>query len=69
MILRVAPAGGPRKEIPINLRLLMAGKGNDVTLQPDDILFVPNSTGKTVVYRSLEAIVTTATGLTIYGRF
>jgi polysaccharide export outer membrane protein len=69
MILRIAPGGGPRKEIPVNLRLLMAGKGGDVALQPDDILFVPNSSGKTAVYRSLDAIVTAATGMAIYGRF
>lgn len=69
MILRIAPGGGPRKEIPINLKLLMAGKGADISLRPDDILFVPNSGGKTIAYRSLEAVVTAATGMAIYGRY
>lgn len=69
MILRMPAGGGPRQEIPINLKLLMTGRSTDVALQPDDILFVPNSSAKTVAYRSLEAIVTAATGLAIYGRY
>ncbi len=68
-ILRLSPGGGPRTEVPINLKLLMAGKGPDVVLQPDDILFVPNSNIKSATYRTLEAMVTAATGMTIYGRY
>jgi len=68
-ILRLAPGGGPRSEIPINLKLLMAGKGSDMLLRPDDILFVPNSSAKSATYRTLDAIVTAATGMAIYGRY
>jgi len=68
-ILRLPPGGGPRTEIPINLKLLMAGKGSDMLLHPDDILFVPNSSAKSAAYRTLDAIVTAATGMAIYGRY
>ena len=68
-ILRLAPGGGPRDEIPINLKLLMAGKGADMSLRADDILFVPNSSAKSAAYRTLDAIVTAATGMAIYGRY
>ena len=68
-ILRLPPGGGPRTEIPINLKLLMAGKGSDMLLHPDDILFVPNSSAKSATYRTLDAVVTAATGMAIYGRY
>jgi hypothetical protein len=47
----------------------MAGKGSDMLLRPDDILFVPNSSAKSATYRTLDAIVTAATGMAIYGRY
>jgi polysaccharide export outer membrane protein len=68
-ILRVASGGATRTEIPINLSLLMAGKGVDTQLLPDDILFVPNSNAKSAGYRTLEAIVNAATGAAIYSRY
>jgi len=67
-ILRLAP-GGSRTEIPINLKQLMAGKSPDTQLQPDDILFVPNSGAKSAGYRSLDAIVNAATGIAVYGKY
>jgi polysaccharide export outer membrane protein len=68
-ILMLAPQGGPRTEIPINLKLLMAGKGSDVLLRPDDILFVPNSGAKSAAYRTLDAIITATIGMAVYGRY
>src|SRR5207253_1460693 len=44
-ILRSRQAGG-RKEIAVDLKRILSGKMPDVKLQPDDILFVPGSTGK-----------------------
>src|ERR1019366_7224048 len=49
-ILRIVPGTVNRTEIPINLKLLMAGKAPDTSLQPGDILFVPNSGAKTAEY-------------------
>lgn len=57
------------QEVPIPLDTILSAKSPDLELQPDDIVFVPNSTAKTVASRSLEAIVQTATGIAIYGRY
>jgi polysaccharide export outer membrane protein len=58
-------ANGP-KEIPIPLQDIMTAKADDIQLQPEDIVFVPRSTGKAAVRRGLEAILQTATGVAIY---
>jgi hypothetical protein len=54
-----------RTEIPVNLKKILAGKGSDVPLQADDILFVPTSASKSVGYRTLEALAQSA-GFAIY---
>ena len=59
-----APNG--RTEIAINLRKIFAGKSPDVPLQPDDILFVPESAGKKILTRGAEAAIQVATGMAIY---
>jgi polysaccharide biosynthesis/export protein len=66
-LIRKTP-GGP-KEISISLSQILASKAPDIKLLPEDIVFVPSSTAKTVARRSLEAIVQTATGVAIYGRY
>jgi len=55
-----------REEIPIPLKPILASKAPDLKLQADDILFVPNSAGKSATRRGLEAILQTATGVAIY---
>jgi polysaccharide export outer membrane protein len=37
-----------------------------VTMQGNDILFIPDSTGKRVALRVMEAAIQTGTGLAIY---
>jgi len=59
---------GVRTEIPVNLKHLIAGKGNDPILLPKDVLFIPKSVGKRAAFRTLEAALQTATGLIIYRR-
>jgi polysaccharide export outer membrane protein len=58
-----------RIEIPLDLGKIMASKSPDLMLQSKDIVFVPNSSGKTAFYRGAEAALVTATGVAIYGRF
>ena len=58
--------GDQRTEIPVDLKKLMQGKGQDVTMQGNDILFIPDSTGKKVALRIMEAAIQTGTGLAIY---
>jgi polysaccharide export outer membrane protein len=64
-ILRVMPGSPNRLEIAVNLKQLMAGKASDVQLQPQDILFVPNSAGKSAAFRTLD-VMTAASGALIY---
>jgi polysaccharide biosynthesis/export protein len=57
------------QQVPIPLDTILAAKSPDLELQADDIVFVPNSLAKTIGRRSFEAIVQTATGIAIYGRY
>lgn len=65
-VLRPATAGGQREEIAVNLNRLMAGKCADVVLEPDDILFVPNSMAKSGMVRAMEAAIQLGTGMAIW---
>jgi polysaccharide export outer membrane protein len=67
-IIRTDGATGARTETPINLDKILAGKLPDPILLPKDILFVPNSTGRSVLYRGAEAALGVGTGLAIYRR-
>ena len=69
-IMRPVSGGSQRTEIPVNLKALMAGKGNDVALRANDILFVPSSGRKAATVRALETALGTAgqigAGIAIY---
>ena len=52
----------------ISLKKILTAKSPDMSLQPDDILFIPQSGAKVAGRRTLEAIVQTASGLAIYSR-
>ena len=65
-ILRAAPAC--RQEIPARLADILAGKAPDLPLEPNDILFVPDSRAKGAFARSTEAAIQMATGVVIWRR-
>ena len=65
-IIRTDEKTGERLEIPIDLGKIFAGKVADPALKPSDIVFVPNSSGKSVFYRGTEAAIATATGFIIF---
>jgi polysaccharide biosynthesis/export protein len=65
-IIRTDPATGKRTEIPMNLGKIFSSKAPDTFLQPKDIVFVPNSAAKSVLYRGSEAALQTAAGVAIY---
>lgn len=67
-IIRTDKVTGKRSEIPINLKKILAGKARDSLLQPKDIVFVPNSGSKTVLYRGAEAAISIAGGVIVYRR-
>jgi len=62
-ILRPNIAGGQRAEMPVDVKAILDGKSEDVALQADDILFIPDSTGKKASLRALETAIQTGTGL------
>jgi len=57
---------GQQHEVEVDLRKVMKFQSEDVQLRPSDILFVPNSSGKTVAYRLAELSVAVGSGVLIY---
>jgi protein involved in polysaccharide export with SLBB domain len=46
LIFRPAPDGQKHQEIPVNIRQILKGKAEDLSLRPDDVLVVPTSSSK-----------------------
>ena len=66
-IIRNEEQTGARLDIPGDLKKVLSGELPDPPLQSRDILLVPNSTGRSTLYRGLEAAVSVGTGLAVYG--
>ena len=66
VIIRTDQETNRRTEIQVNLGKILASKAADPVLQPRDIVYVPDSTAKTVMYRGAEAALSTAAGVAIY---
>ena len=58
-ILRLQKDADERVELPVDIKDLFKGKKKDVSMQADDILFVPGSTGKKAALRTLEVAIQT----------
>ena len=67
VILRKNPDSGQRDEVPIDLNKIMKLQTADVQLQPSDILFVPDSSGKKALRRAGDVAVGLTTGLALIG--
>jgi polysaccharide export outer membrane protein len=65
-ILRPGVTGAPRMEIPVDVGKILDGSARDITLSPNDILFVPDSKARSASLRALEAAVQITTGLVIW---
>ncbi len=50
----------------ISLKKIMNGQQPDVALQPEDVLYIPNSTAKSIVYRGVPAILQSASNAAVY---
>lgn len=55
-----------RVEIPVNLAKVLNSSAPDVSLQPNDILFIPPSAAKHASTRVLETLLQVGTGIVIY---
>lgn len=65
-ILRRQDGSEKRLEIAVNLRKVLKGEHEDMTLRPDDILFVPHSGWKEFGKQALSTTLGIVSGLTIY---
>lgn len=65
-LIRRGPEGP--KETPLDLKKILSAKAPDPVLEAEDIVFVPSSTGKKAMTKTLETIISTASGLAIYRR-
>lgn len=65
-VLRVVAGSAERKETPVDLREILAGKTADQPMGPDDILFVPNNVSRNVSMRTFEALINIGTGIAIF---
>jgi polysaccharide export outer membrane protein len=65
-IIRTDRQSGERKETPIDLGKILAGRAPDPALEPKDIVFVPNSAAKATFGRGAEVAAQTLAGLLIF---
>jgi polysaccharide biosynthesis/export protein len=65
-IIHTNQQSGERKETPIDLGKILAGKAPDPVLESKDIVFVPNSVAKRTLSRGAEAATQTLAGLLIF---
>jgi len=66
-ILRRVDGDQKRTEVALDLKKIMAGQADDLSLQPGDILIVPDSSGKRAATRALEAAVQAGVMVGTYG--
>lgn len=67
LIIRQSTSESARKEIPIDVAQMMAGKEADILLAPNDILFIPESGSKKALKAMVDIALSTANGVAIYG--
>jgi|SRR5579872_5387697 len=65
VILRKNVETGKRDEVPVDLKKVMQLKTEDVMLQPSDILYVPDSSGKKALHRAGDVAIGLTTGLAL----
>lgn len=65
VILR-SPVGRDKQEIPLDLKRILARKAEDPLLQANDVLFIPDSSGKKALARSLESMIGIGSSLVVY---
>ncbi len=63
-ILRRGPT--VEQQIPVDIKKILTGKAEDVVLRPNDVLFVPNNTMKTISIRTIDAAIQIGTGILIF---
>src|SRR6185312_7867230 len=65
-LLRRDPKTMQRVETALNVKRIMTGKADNVTLRPDDILLIPRDTARAVGLKTVDAAIQLGTGALIY---
>src|SRR5271163_2124376 len=66
VIMRMNPATGNRDQIPVHISAIEKHKADDVLMNSNDILYVPDSKGLKVLAKGAEAAVGIGAGLAVY---
>jgi polysaccharide export outer membrane protein len=61
-----ASGGAEREQIPANVKKILKNQAPDLEMRPDDILYIPNSSGKTAGALGLSTAIGLGTGLAIW---
>jgi polysaccharide export outer membrane protein len=67
-ILRGSSNPATKQDIPMNLRAALEGKGEDLQMRPEDILYVPGNASKKASVQAIQSGIQIATGLIIWRR-
>jgi polysaccharide export outer membrane protein len=67
LIIRESTSTIARAEIPVDISQMIAGKGTDMPLAPNDILYIPESGAKKTWKAMGEIAMATVNGIAIYG--
>jgi polysaccharide export outer membrane protein len=67
-IIRTDATTGARTELPMDLGKILKGRAPDPILRSKDIVFIPNSAGKSILFRGTEAALSIAGGVIVYRR-
>ncbi|MCU1292844.1 MAG: polysaccharide export protein [Bryobacterales bacterium] len=65
-VFHTAKDGVKRSETSLNVRNVLEGKGPDAYLEPEDVLFIPDSKQKGAALRAAEIAIQMGTGVTIW---
>jgi polysaccharide export outer membrane protein len=65
-ILRRNGEGGSRQEVAVNVKKILKGDSQEVSLQGNDILFIPEAGGKAVAGKAIDTMLRVGTGLMVW---
>jgi polysaccharide export outer membrane protein len=66
VIMRTNPATGQRDQIVVHIKQIEKHKADDLAMKSNDILYVPDSTGKKILARGGEAAIGIGTSVAVY---
>jgi polysaccharide biosynthesis/export protein len=66
VIMRTNPVTGEKERIPVKIKKIEKHAADDVPLETNDILYIPDSAGKKALARGAEAAIGVGTGVAIY---